>query len=134
MQLVVPPYDRCYHQSIAHGHYTMWRCFWGSGHCHTTHDAIGRSIPRLIVYGYKSYDFLRYYGSCHRSSPIVFDRATTRTTNRTMTYHQQKYRSQYATASGYHSKHCRSVARSPTSQPVVRSRNRTIRCECGLTL
>ena len=50
-----------------------------------------RLIVRSIVFGYhESYDFQRYDGSCHRSSPIVVDRATTRTTNRTMTYHQQK--------------------------------------------
>ena len=73
-----------------------------------------------------SYDFLRYDGSCHRSSPFRVDRATTRTTNRTMTYHQQKDRSQYATASGDRSKHCRSVASSPNhnqsyDQAIVRS-------------
>ena len=55
-----------------------------------------------------------------RSSPIVVDRATTRTTNRTMTYHQEER------PIGDRSKHCRSVARSPNSnrsydQAIVRS-------------
>ena len=27
----MPPCDRWYHQSVAHWHYKMWRCFWGSG-------------------------------------------------------------------------------------------------------
>ena len=56
---------------------------------------------------------ISYYGSCHRYSPIVRDSATTRID-----------RSRYATAAGNRSKHCR-------SQPIVRSRNRTSRCECG---
>ena len=52
--------------------------------------------------------------------------ATTLTTNHRMTYHQPKDRSQYATASGDRSKHCRSVARSLNrnqsyDQEIVRS-------------
>ena len=49
---------------------------------HTTLDAIDRTIDRTI-------DRL-WLPLVVRSSPIVVDRATTRTTNRTMTYHQQE--------------------------------------------
>ena len=49
---------------------------------HTTPDAIARTIDRTI-------DRL-WLPLVVRSSPIVVDRATTRTTNRTMTYPQQE--------------------------------------------
>ena len=78
----------------------MWRCFWGSGTPHSTPDVV-------------------------RSSPIDVDHATTRTTNCTMTYHQQE-EIPIVIAAGDRSKHCRSVARSPNSnrsydQTIVRS-------------
>ena len=85
------------------GHVQNWSCHLTTGgttnRLLTQNSSIDRTIdlrgPRLIVrsiiYGYHmSYDFLRYGGSCHRYSPIGVDRATTRTTNRTMTYNQQK--------------------------------------------
>ena len=85
------------------GHVHNWSCHLTTGgttnRLLTQNVTINRTLdrrgPRLIVrsivYGYHwSYDFLRYDGSCHRPSPIGVDRATTRTTNRTMTYHQQK--------------------------------------------
>ena len=78
------------------GHVQNWSCHLTTGG--TTNRLLmqnfsrgPRLIVRSIVFGYHwSYDFVRYDGSCHRSSPIGVDRATTCTTNRTMTYHQQK--------------------------------------------
>ena len=68
----------------------------------------------------QAYDHVTTYRR-PKNGPIV-----ERTTDCTMTYHQQKDRSQYATASGDRSKHCRSVARSPNhnqsyDQAIVRS-------------
>ena len=67
--------------------------------------AIGRRPLRLIVHRSliaPTSRTISYYGSRHRYSPIVRDSATTRTD-----------RSRYATAAGYRSKHCRSVAPRP---------------------
>ena len=104
----------------------MWRCFWGSGHSpygarrYLSYDrssgaTIDRNIDRL------------WLPLVVRYSIIVVDRATTRTTNRTMTYHQQER--PIAVCDRFwrsYSKHCRSVARSPNSnqsydQQIVRS-------------
>ena len=63
---------------------------------------IGRRPSRLIVHRSliaTASRTISYDGSCHRYSPIVRDRATTRID-----------RSRYATTAGYRSKHCRSVA------------------------
>ena len=67
----------------------MWICFWGSGHSpcgarrYLSYDrSSGATIDRTI-------DRL-WLPLVVRSSTIVVDHATTRTTNRTMTYHQQE--------------------------------------------
>ena len=45
--------------------------------------ALSGATIDLRSVGHLSYDFLRWiFDSCHRSSPIVVDRATTRTNNR----------------------------------------------------
>ena len=88
--------------------------------CHDWYT-IDRRIPRYIVRsidaGYpKSYDFLRWILSSVTQTGV--DRATTRTTNRSITYHHQKDRSQYATIVDL--SHVRQIAT-----------NRRIRCDCG---
>ena len=121
----MPPCDRWYHQSVAHWHYTMWSCFWGSGHSpfnarrywpydRSSGATIDRTTDRL------------WLPLVVRSSPIDVDRATTRTTNRRWPTTRKKDRLQYEIAAGDRSKHCRSVARSPHSnrsydQAIVRS-------------
>ena len=67
----------------------MGRCLWGSGHSphgarrYLSYDrSSGATIDRTID--------REWLPLVVRSSTIVVDRATTRTTNRTMTYHQQE--------------------------------------------
>ena len=63
---------------------------------------IGRRPSRLIVHRSliaTTSRTISYDGSCHRYSPIIRESATTR-----------RVRSRYATAAGYRSKNCRSVA------------------------
>ena len=54
----MPPYERWYHQSIAHWHYTIWRCFWDYGH--SPYDArryrSQNSIVAIDRRGHESYD------------------------------------------------------------------------------
>ena len=103
------------------GHVQNW-----SGHL-TTGGTTNRWLTDIIKCGDVSgVHITPRDGSCHRSSKIIVGRTTARTTSRTMTDHQQKDQSQYATASGVRSKHCRSVARPPNhnqsyDQQIVRS-------------
>ena len=92
----MPPYDRWYHQSIAHGHYKMWICFWGSGHSpydarryRSQNSTIDRMIDRRGPHDW-SYD-RSFMATTSRA--IFPNRCWSRDhayANRTMTYHQQK--------------------------------------------
>ena len=110
-----------YHQSVAHWHYTIWRCFWGSGH--------------------SPYDARRYW-SYDRS----YDRPFMATTSRTIFPHRCWSRDHAYDQSYDDLPPARKTDRSmrPLLEIVAniadRSRVRqiatdwTIRCDCGFTL